>query len=150
MQHKWLAKRGAGGVLSELVQKKIAIVEDDKAIAQMYKLKLENEGFDVELAANGHEGFELVKKQRPHLVLLDLRMPDMTGDEMLEHMRATEWGRNINVVIAANVDRQHAPWRLHLLDFDRYLIKAHYTPRQIMDVIHEVLGTTRKKSFPEV
>jgi len=128
------------------VRKKIAIVEDDRAIAQMYKFKLENEGFEVDTASNGHDGFELVKNRRPHLVLLDLRMPHMNGDEMLERMRATEWGKDISVVIAANINRIHAPWRLHLLDFDRYIIKAHHTPKQILEIIHEILGMPHFKN----
>lgn len=112
----------------------------------MYKIKLENEGYDVHTASNGLDGFELVKTRRPELVLLDLRMPHMNGDEMLEHMRATQWGKDISVIIAANVNKAHLPWRLHLLDFDHYIIKAHYTPKQILELIQEVLAGQKRLS----
>lgn len=122
------------------MRKKIAIIEDDKSIARMYKFKLENEGFDIDVAHTGPAGLQLVKRKRPHLVLLDLRLPHMNGDEVLEQMRMSDWGKDINVIIAANVGKEHVPWRLHLLDFDRYVIKAHHTPSQILEVIKEVLG----------
>jgi DNA-binding response OmpR family regulator len=60
---------------------KIAIIEDDQAIAQMYRIKFEAEGYKVETAENGRFGLELVEKMRPDIVLLDLMMPEMTGDE---------------------------------------------------------------------
>ena len=70
---------------------KIAIVEDDLAIAQMYRMKFEAEGYHVEIAENGKLGLELCEQMKPDLVLLDLMMPEMNGDEMLEKMRATDW-----------------------------------------------------------
>lgn len=121
------------------MQKKITIVEDNKAIANMYKFKLESEGFEVGVAHTGPAGLRLIKKQKPHLVLLDLKLPHMNGDEVLEHLRDSDWGKDINVIIASNIGRAHAPWRLHLLDFDRYIIKAHYTPAEMLEVILEVL-----------
>lgn len=121
------------------MRRKITIIEDDKFIANMYKFKLENEGFDVDLAHTGPAGLSLIKRVRPHLVLLDLKLPHMNGDEILEHMRKHDWGKDISVVIAANVSRDHAPWRLHLLDFDRYIVKAHYTPGEIFELISDIL-----------
>ena len=66
---------------------KIAIIEDDQAISQMYRMKFEAEGFAVETAANGKLGLELIDKMRPDIILLDLMMPEMTGDEMLVKLR---------------------------------------------------------------
>ena len=63
---------------------KIAIIEDDQAIAQMYRFKFEGEGYSVETAENGKLGLELAEKMKPDIILLDLMMPEMTGDEMLE------------------------------------------------------------------
>ena len=66
---------------------KIAIVEDDMAIAQMYRFKFEAEGYVVETAENGKLGLELAEDMRPDMMLLDLMMPIMTGEEMLAAMR---------------------------------------------------------------
>lgn len=106
----------------------------------MYKFKLENEGFEIDIASTGPSGLELIKSKLPHLVLLDLRLPHMSGDEILERMRASDWGKNISVLIMANVARWHAPKRLHTLEFERYIIKAEHTPRQIHEIIQETLG----------
>ena len=70
---------------------KIAIVEDDQAISMMYRIKFEAEGFEVETAANGKLGLELVEKMKPDIILLDLMMPEMNGEEMLEHLRKKSW-----------------------------------------------------------
>src|ERR1700739_1120265 len=102
---------------------KIAIIEDDLAIAQMYRLKFEAEGFKVEIAENGRLGLELGKQRNPDLVLLDLMMPEMNGDEMLEKMRGTDWGKHIKVIILTNVGQQEAPDKLKSLHVLGYVVK---------------------------
>lgn len=119
---------------------KICIIEDDPAIQLMYKMKLEIEGFKVGLASNGVEGLKVVKSFNPELILLDLRMPIMDGTEMLENLRATPWGSDIRVVVLTNISKSEAPQNLRLLAVDRYIVKAHYTPTQVIDIIREVLA----------
>ena len=119
---------------------KIAIVEDDLPIANMYKIKLESAGFQTVLAHDGKQGLEVIKKHLPQLVLLDIRMPVMPGDEMLEKMRRTDWGSTIRVIVLTNISRDEAPRSLSLLNVDRYIVKAHHTPAQVLDIINEILG----------
>lgn len=119
---------------------KIAVIEDDHAIAAMYKFKLEHSGYDVKTAHNGHEGLALVETFGPKLVLLDLRMPGLSGDEMLERMRQTDWGSQPRVVILTNISRDEAPSRLRFLNVDRYIVKAHHTPQQVVEVVREILA----------
>jgi len=123
----------------DMMHTKIAIVEDDKAIAQMYKFKLDAAGFATVVAEDGKQGLEIIKKHLPDLILLDLRMPVMSGDEMLERMRQTEWGSDIRVIILTNISRDEAPRSLGLLNVDRYIVKAHHTPQQVLDIINEIL-----------
>lgn len=120
-------------------KQKIAIVEDDRPIASMYELKLQKAGFDTVIAHNGKEGLEVIKKNSPDLVLLDLRMPIMSGDEMLEKMRATKWGSKIHVIILTNISKDEAPMNLRLLNIDRYIVKAHHTPQQVLGIIKEII-----------
>jgi DNA-binding response OmpR family regulator len=120
---------------------KIAIIEDDQAISQMYRMKFEAEGFTVETAANGKLGLELVDKMRPDIILLDLMMPEMTGDEMLKKLRATEWGKNIKVIILTNMGEQEAPPVVKELDVKRFIIKAEMTPRQVAEMVKAELAT---------
>jgi DNA-binding response OmpR family regulator len=120
---------------------KIAIVEDDLAIAQMYRLKFEALGHHVEIAENGKLGLELCEKKKPDLLLLDLMMPEMNGDEMLEKMRATAWGKDIKVIILTNVGEQEAPEKLKSLHVRDYIVKAEMTPSQVADVAKKELDT---------
>jgi DNA-binding response OmpR family regulator len=119
---------------------KIAIVEDDLAIAQMYRLKFEAEGYKVEIAENGKLGLGLAEQMKPDLILLDLMMPEMNGDEMLEKMRATDWGKNIPVIILTNVGEQEAPDKLKSLHVRAYIVKAEMTPKQVAEIAKKELS----------
>ena len=118
---------------------KIAIVEDDLAIAQMYRLKFEAEGYKVELAENGKLGLMLCEEMKPDILLLDLMMPEMNGDEMLEKMRKTDWGKDTKVIILTNVGEQEAPDNIKKLNIEDYVVKAEMTPRQVADLVKSKL-----------
>lgn len=122
---------------------KIAVIEDEQPIQFMYKLKLEREGFTVAVASNGRDGLRLTRTFQPDLILLDLRMPIMSGDEMLTRLRQTDWGSSIRVIALTNISKNEAPQALRFLDVDRYIVKAHYTPLQVVSVVREVLDTRR-------
>jgi DNA-binding response OmpR family regulator len=118
----------------------ILIVEDEPAIAEMYRFKLEQIGYHVVNASDGGAGLKAAEELKPGLILLDLRMPVMNGDEMLEKLRATSWGSSIRVIILTNISRAEAPPVLRLLNVDRYIVKAHHTPSQVVKLVEEVLA----------
>lgn len=118
---------------------KVAIIEDDLAIAQMYRLKFETEGYDVRIAENGKLGLALCEETKPDIVLLDLMMPEMNGDEMLQKMRNTDWGKHIKVIILTNVGEQEAPEALKQLNVSAFIVKADMTPRQVAELVKEQL-----------
>lgn len=118
---------------------KIAIVEDDLAISQMYRIKFEAEGMTVETAENGKLGLELAEKMKPDVILLDLMMPEMNGDEMLGKLRATDWGKDIKVVILTNMGEQEIPQDVKDLGVSAVILKADMTPRQVAELIKEQL-----------
>ncbi|HVX23746.1 MAG TPA: response regulator [Candidatus Saccharimonadales bacterium] len=128
-----------------MAKQKIAIIEDDIAIAEMYLFKLRQSGYDVKTAHNGSEGLELLTDFRPDLVLLDLMMPVMTGDELLEQVRTTTWGSQLRVIILTNISKDEAPSKLRFLHVDRYIVKAHYTPAQVVKIVEEVLSQPSAK-----
>lgn len=119
---------------------KAIIIEDDQDLRFIYKLKLEREGFTVATAENGQEGLELTKTFQPHIMLLDLMMPVMGGAEMLALLRAEDWGSDIRVIILTNISKDEAPQSLRFLHVDRYIVKAHHTPAQVVSIVHEILG----------
>lgn len=118
---------------------KIAIIEDDQAISQMYRFKFEALGYDVETADNGRLGLELAESMKPDIMLLDLMMPEMTGDEMLERLRATDWGKKIRVIILTNVGEQEIPAKVKELGVDGVILKANMTPRQVAELVKKRL-----------
>lgn len=119
---------------------KIAIIEDDAAISQMYRIKFEAEGFTVETAGNGKLGLELLEKFRPDIVLLDLMMPEMNGDELLVALRQTDWGKDLKVIVLTNMGEQEAPDRLRALDVSAFIVKADMTPRQVAELVKKQLA----------
>jgi len=119
---------------------KIAIIEDDQAISQMYRFKFEAEGFTVETAENGRLGLALAESMQPDIILLDLMMPEMTGDEMLELLRDTPWGKKVKVIILTNMGEQEIPARVKELGVSGVILKADMTPRQVADVVKKHLN----------
>ncbi len=120
---------------------KIAIIEDDQAISTMYRIKFEAEGYTVETAANGKLGLKLAEEMKPDIILLDLMMPEMNGDEMLEKLRKTSWGKHIKVVILTNSGEEQAPPSLKSLGIRRYIVKAEMTPRQVAEMVKAELAS---------
>jgi len=111
---------------------KILVVEDEQAIADMYRIKLENDKFDVKTAPNGKLGLELSEQWKPDLVLLDLMMPIMSGPQMLEKMRSTDWGKDMPVIIISNLGIERSDVDLGKYKVKAYIVKALYTPKEIV------------------
>jgi len=120
---------------------KIAIIEDDPVISQMYRMKFETDGFDVQLADNGAKGVALVEHFSPDIILLDLQMPQMSGDEALAKIRAQAWGKKIPVIILTNLGEEEAPKTIRGLGIHSYIVKAELTPRQVVQRVKDALGS---------
>jgi DNA-binding response OmpR family regulator len=116
---------------------KIAIIEDDQAISQMYRFKFEAEGYDVETAENGKFGLELAEHMKPDIILLDLMMPEMNGDEMLEILRQKPWGKSI----LTNMGEQEIPENIRNLGVRAVILKADMTPRQVAELVKKELAS---------
>lgn len=118
---------------------KIAIIEDDPVISQMYRMKFESDGFDVQVAENGRDGITLVEQMSPDMILLDMQMPGMTGGEALAEIRKQSWGKTVPVIILTNLGEEEAPKNLHALGIHSYIVKADLTPRQVVQRVKEAL-----------
>lgn len=116
------------------------VIEDDQDLQYIYKLKLGREGFEVQTASNGEEGLLRIKSFAPHIILLDLMMPVMNGTEMLARLRSESWGSDVRVIVLTNISKDEAPQALRFLHVDRYIVKAHHTPAQVVSIVHEILG----------
>ena len=120
---------------------KIAIIEDDLAISQMYRIKFETDGYEVETAENGKQGLELCEKMKPEIILLDVMMPEMTGPEMLEKLRQTDWGANIKVLILTNMGEQEIPDVVKKYNVEDVILKADMTPSQVAALVKKTIGS---------
>lgn len=118
---------------------KIAIIEDDPVISQMYRMKFEADGFDVQLANNGERGVDMVESFEPDLILMDLQMPEMGGEEALTIIRKSEKGKHIPVIILTNLGEEEAPKSIRGLGIHSYIVKAELTPRQVVSRVKEAL-----------
>jgi DNA-binding response OmpR family regulator len=118
---------------------KIAIIEDDAVISQMYRMKFEADGFDVQLANNGERGVDMVESFTPDIILMDLQMPEMGGAEALGIIRKRTWGKTIPVIILTNLGEEEAPKDIRSLGIHSYIVKAELTPRQVVERVKEAL-----------
>ena len=118
---------------------KIAIIEDDSVIRQMYRMKFEAESFEVQVADNGKDGVALVEHMRPDIILLDIHMPEMNGAEALAAIRKHDWALHIPVIILTNLGEEESPKSLRPLGIHSYIVKAEYTPRQVVAKVKEAL-----------
>jgi DNA-binding response OmpR family regulator len=109
----------------------VLFIEDDPTVAQMYKLKLELDGYHVDMAKDGEEGLKLAHELRPDLIFLDIRLPKMDGFEVLEQLRAADDTRHIPVVILSNYGERELVERGLKLGALEYLIKSQTTPANL-------------------
>lgn len=119
---------------------KIAIIEDDSVISQMYRMKFEADGFEVQVANNGSDGVELVREFIPDMVLLDMQMPIMNGNDALKQIRKSDWGKAVPVMILTNLGEEEAPKDIRSLGIESYIVKADLTPRQVVERVKSALG----------
>jgi len=119
---------------------KAVVVEDNHDLRFLYTLKLESDGFMVRSAGNGEEALRLIEQFRPDIVLLDLLLPGISGPEVLARLRQQEWASGIRVIVLTNVSKNEAPQTLRFLVVDRYVVKAHHTPAQVVNIVREVLN----------
>jgi DNA-binding response OmpR family regulator len=126
--------------MADTTKKRILCIEDEAEMIDLIRLILGRHGFDVKGAAGGREGLELVCKEKPDLVLLDLMMPDMDGWEVYQQMKADETTRNIPVIVvtakAQSIDKVLG---LHIAKVDDYIAKP-FSPQELLASIDTVLG----------
>lgn len=118
---------------------KIVIVEDDKFLRELITQKVLKEGYQVVEATNGEEGIAKIKEEKPNLVLLDLILPGIDGFEVLRQAKENSETSNIPVIILSNLGQKDDVGRGMKLGAADYLVKAHFTPGEILSKIKSIL-----------
>lgn len=118
---------------------KILIIEDEKILAEMYRDKFTQAGFEVISAFDSKEGLNLAKKEKPDLIVLDILLPRENGITFLVWLRKDPEVSSIPVVAFSNYDDQETKREAAKLGAKDYLIKTNYTPQEIVEKIKNYL-----------
>jgi DNA-binding response OmpR family regulator len=116
-------------------QKKILLVEDDDALANVYVMRLQAEGFDVRRVANGEEALAAAINYSPNLVLLDVMMPKVSGFDVLDILRNTPETANLKIVMLTALSQESDKQRAQSLGVDDYLVKSQVVIADVIDRI---------------
>ena len=118
--------------------KKILIIEDDKFLRELISNKLAKRGYELIQAVDGEQGFEKTKKEKPDVILLDLILPGIDGFEVLSKIRKEKDIAETPVLILSNLGQKEDIEKALNLGAADYLIKAHFTPEEIVEKIGEI------------
>jgi CheY-like chemotaxis protein len=128
-------------IIAPQQSKKILVVEDEQMLREFYADLLKGEGFTVMQAENGQVGLELVKTQKPDLVLLDIMMPVMDGRTMLHQIRAIPEFSNLPVIVLTNAGDMDTMHELKMYEkVNEFLIKSNVNPDEIVTRVKSITG----------
>lgn len=119
---------------------RVLFVEDDPVVAHMYKLKLELDGYAVDVAGDGVQAVEMAMGNPPDIIFLDIRLPKMDGIGVLEALRKDERTRSVPVVILSNYSEHELVDRGLRLGALEYLVKSQTTPARVAGGVPSWIG----------
>jgi len=119
--------------------KKVVVAEDNPSLSDIYKVRLELLGYSCFVAHDGVEALNIIEQELPDLVLLDIMMPKLAGNQVLERMRASEWGKNIKVLIISNINEADAPSGIRGMGIEGYAVKANLSKNQLDQLVDNIL-----------
>jgi|SRR6185369_16479528 len=120
----------------------VCIVDDNADILEIYSAKFHREGFSVISAGDGKAGLELIKRERPDVILLDIEMPILDGIGVLKVLKEDADLAKIPVVVLSNIDKDSMFQEIENLGAaEYYLVKAQTDPQKVVDVTVEALAS---------
>ena len=121
------------------VKKKILLIEDDPMIVEMYKMRLEDEGFEVLITDRGSEALELAAKQKPEAILLDIILPEVDGFSILQNLKANTDTKDIAVLLLTNLGQESDQEKGRQFGADDYFVKSQHTPADIIQKVNSII-----------
>ncbi|MFN2581303.1 MAG: response regulator transcription factor [Candidatus Dormibacteria bacterium] len=122
---------------------KVLLIEDDEAAAEMYRLRLTADGYNVVIAHDGEQGVAMAASEQPDLIYLDLRLPKLDGFQVLEKLRSSPATSVIPVVILTNYGEPELRERGLKLGALEFLVKADTTPAYLSEGVERWTETTK-------
>lgn len=127
---------------------KILIVEDDELISGLYQNIFTFDKHEVQVANDGEEALIKIREFKPNLVLLDIMMPKMNGLQVLDRIKADPETKNIPVVMLTNLDGKQDAETALVKGAVKYIVKSNYNPKQISDMVKEILAGYTRDQVP--
>ena len=127
-------------------KKKILLVEDDEALANVYKSRLEIEGFETQWVGNGEDALAVAMTFKPDLILLDAMMPKISGFDVLDILRNTPETTDIHVIMLTALSQPKDKERAESLGVDDYLVKSQVVIGDVIERVRHHLGITQSAS----
>lgn len=118
---------------------KILIVEDEYSLNEAYTIILRRQNHSVTSVANGIQAMEAIQEEEPDLILLDLRMPQMTGVEFLKNIKPKTKYPNLKIIVFSNYDVQKDIDDAFKLGAHRYMLKAWASPKELVRIVDDTL-----------
>ncbi|MBV9099558.1 MAG: response regulator [Candidatus Dormibacteraeota bacterium] len=117
----------------------VLLIEDDEQFLDMYRLRLERDGYRVHTATDGERGLTAAGELHPDIIFLDIRLPKVDGFEVLRRLREDPATSHVPVVILSNYGEEEMRDRGHEMGALEFLVKAHTTPVELSEGIEEWL-----------
>ncbi|MBC7459418.1 response regulator [Candidatus Saccharibacteria bacterium] len=127
------------------IKKKILLVEDDEALASVYKSRLDIEGFDTRGVFNGEEALSAAMDFKPDLILLDAMMPKISGFDVLDILRNTPETANVRVIMLTALSQPKDKERAEALGVNDYLVKSQVVIGDVIERVKFHLGMLAEK-----
>jgi DNA-binding response OmpR family regulator len=128
----------------------ILIIEDDPLVSRMYQAAFKFEDFRVSVAHTGREGLELLKVEKPTVILLDVMMPEMSGIEVLTEIKDNPKTKNIPVIVLTNLSGTVDAEKALELGAVQFIVKSQYKPKEIVSKVKDILRAYTRDEVPEV
>lgn len=118
---------------------KVLLVEDESMIVDMYKMRLEEEGFEVLVTDKGTEAFEIASKEKPNIILLDVILPEIDGFSVLQMVKDDSKTKNIPVMMLTNLGQESDKEKGSQLGAVEYFIKSQHTPADVLAAVKKIV-----------
>jgi DNA-binding response OmpR family regulator len=120
--------------------KRILLVEDDDALANVYLMRLKAEGFEIKRVGDGEDALAMAIEYKPQLVLLDVMMPKVNGFDVLDILRNTPETSNLKIIVLTALSQESDKQRAKALGADDYLVKSQVVVNDVVNRIKFHLG----------